>query len=109
VSAGTRKLEACRNNPFAAKMKRSISTRAVARGLAPTEPTDNVLIAYAARDGTTANLTRVMNSSVSNRSSRQSGFEERITLRAPCDCSSRRHGLRLDKPTDFALSQIVES
>lgn len=47
-------LDACRNNPFAAKMKRSISTRAVPRGLAPTEPSDNVLIAYAARDGTTA-------------------------------------------------------
>ena len=47
-------LDACRNNPFAAKMERSISTRAVARGLAPTEPSDNVLIAYAARDGTTA-------------------------------------------------------
>jgi hypothetical protein len=47
-------LDACRNNPFAAKMKRSISTRAVARGLAPTEPADNVLIAYSARDGTTA-------------------------------------------------------
>jgi uncharacterized caspase-like protein len=28
-------LDACRNNPFAAKMKRSIGTRAVARGLAP--------------------------------------------------------------------------
>jgi Caspase domain len=47
-------LDACRNNPFAAKMKRSLATRAVARGLAPTEPSDNVLIAYAARDGTTA-------------------------------------------------------
>jgi hypothetical protein len=47
-------LDACRNNPFAAKMKRSIATRAVTRGLAPTEPSDNVLIAYAARDGTTA-------------------------------------------------------
>lgn len=47
-------LDACRNNPFEAKMKRSLVTRAVARGLAPTEPTDNVLIAYAARDGTTA-------------------------------------------------------
>lgn len=45
-------LDACRNNPFAAKMKRSLATRAVARGLAPTEPTDNVLIAYAARDST---------------------------------------------------------
>jgi hypothetical protein len=47
-------LDACRNNPFAARMKRSLNTRAVARGLAPTEPSDNVLIAYAARDGTTA-------------------------------------------------------
>jgi hypothetical protein len=47
-------LDACRNNPFEAKMKRSLSTRAMARGLAPIEPTDNVLIAYAARDGTTA-------------------------------------------------------
>jgi uncharacterized caspase-like protein len=48
-------LDACRNNPFAAKMQRSLRSRAVARGLAPTEPTDNVLVAYAARDGTTAN------------------------------------------------------
>lgn len=48
-------LDACRNNPFAAKMQRSLRTRAVTRGLAPTEPTDNVLVAYAARDGTTAN------------------------------------------------------
>ena len=47
-------LDACRNNPFPAKMQRSLRTRAVTRGLAPTEPTDNVLVAYAARDGTTA-------------------------------------------------------
>jgi hypothetical protein len=36
-------------------MQRSLRPRAVTRGLAPTEPTDNVLVAYAARDGTTAN------------------------------------------------------
>ena len=48
-------LDACRNNPFAAKMKRSLRTRAVESGLARTEPTDNVLVAYAAKDGTTAN------------------------------------------------------
>jgi hypothetical protein len=47
-------LDACRNNPFASRMKRSLATRAVERGLARTEPTDNVLVAYAARDGTTA-------------------------------------------------------
>ena len=48
-------LDACRNNPFAAKMQRSIRTRSVDQGLARTEPTDNVLVAYAAKDGTTAN------------------------------------------------------
>lgn len=48
-------LDACRNNPFAAKMQRSLRTRAVVRGLAATEPTDNVLVAYAAKDGTVAN------------------------------------------------------
>ena len=43
-------LDACRNNPFApAGAKRSVS-----RGLAPMEPEDNTLIAYAAKDGTTA-------------------------------------------------------
>ncbi|XIA65413.1 caspase domain-containing protein [Bradyrhizobium sp. TZ2] len=47
-------LDACRNNPFANKMRRSLGHRAVDRGLARTEPTDNVLVAYAARDGTTA-------------------------------------------------------
>ena len=47
-------LDACRNNPFLAKMKRSIKVRAVSRGLSPVEPTSNVLVAYAAKDGTTA-------------------------------------------------------
>jgi uncharacterized caspase-like protein len=33
-------LDACRNNPFASKMKRSLGTRAVERGLlAPSRPT----------------------------------------------------------------------
>jgi hypothetical protein len=47
-------LDACRNNPFAAKMTRSVRTRAVARGLAQVEPSGNVLVAYAAKDGTLA-------------------------------------------------------
>jgi uncharacterized caspase-like protein len=47
-------LDACRNNPFAAKMQRSIRTRSVSRGLAEIEPTGNVLVAYSAKDGTTA-------------------------------------------------------
>lgn len=47
-------LDACRNNPFAAAMQRTIRTRSVARGLAPVEPSNNVLVAYAAKEGTTA-------------------------------------------------------
>lgn len=48
-------LDACRNNPFAAKMSRSIATRAATTsGLGRIEPVGNVLVAYAARDGTTA-------------------------------------------------------
>jgi uncharacterized caspase-like protein len=47
-------LDACRNNPFAAKMQRSMRTRSVDRGLARVEPTGSVLVAYAAKDGTTA-------------------------------------------------------
>ena len=47
-------LDACRNNPFANRMQRSIPTRAVERGFTRVEPTGSVLVAYAARDGTTA-------------------------------------------------------
>jgi len=47
-------LDACRDNPFAAKMLRAKLTRSVGRGLARVEPASNVLVAYAAKDGTTA-------------------------------------------------------
>jgi tetratricopeptide (TPR) repeat protein len=48
-------LDACRNNPFSARMKKSgPGTRSLGRGLASIEPESGVLVAYAARDGTTA-------------------------------------------------------
>lgn len=47
-------LDACRSNPFAASMQRSVRTRTVERGFARVEPEDNILVAYAAREGTTA-------------------------------------------------------
>ena len=47
-------LDACRNNPFLAKMGRTALTRSVDRGLARIEPVSNVLVAYAAKDGTVA-------------------------------------------------------
>ena len=47
-------LDACRINPFAAKIKRTIATRSATRGLSRIEPINSVLVAYAAKDGTTA-------------------------------------------------------
>jgi uncharacterized caspase-like protein len=48
-------LDACRDNPFAKTMKRTLATRAVGQGLAKVEPTSpNVLIAYSAKAGSTA-------------------------------------------------------
>jgi uncharacterized caspase-like protein len=55
--AGARKLrlvilDACRNNPFAARMKRSIYERSVVdRGLAPAEPQAGILVVYSAEAG----------------------------------------------------------
>ena len=55
TSLGLVMLDACRNNPFAAKMRRSLALREAGRGgLGRIEPVGNVLVAYAARDGTTA-------------------------------------------------------
>jgi len=48
-------LDACRNNPFTTAMQRSGGgTRAIGRGLARVEPDGDVLVAYAAREGSTA-------------------------------------------------------
>jgi hypothetical protein len=45
-------LDACRDDPFRAKMQSTNLPRAVKRGLSRIEPPGNVLVAYAARDGT---------------------------------------------------------
>jgi uncharacterized caspase-like protein len=48
-------LDACRNNPFLSRMVRTAgATRSVGRGLSAVEPEGNVLVAYAAKHGTTA-------------------------------------------------------
>jgi tetratricopeptide (TPR) repeat protein len=44
-------LDACRDNPFIAKMASAGGTRSVGRGLARIEPSGGVLVAYSARDG----------------------------------------------------------
>jgi WD40 repeat protein len=48
-------LDACRDNPFSKTMKRTMASRAVARGLAKVEPSSpNTLVAFAAKAGLTA-------------------------------------------------------
>jgi uncharacterized caspase-like protein len=48
-------LDACRDNPFAKTMKRTIASRAIGRGLAKVEPTSpNTMVAFAAKAGSTA-------------------------------------------------------
>jgi uncharacterized caspase-like protein len=48
-------LDACRDNPFAKTMRRTVALRAIGRGLAKIEPNNpNTLIAYSAKAGSTA-------------------------------------------------------
>jgi uncharacterized caspase-like protein len=47
-------LDACRENPFIAKMASAGGTRSVGRGLARIEPSGGVLVAYSAKDGQVA-------------------------------------------------------
>jgi tetratricopeptide (TPR) repeat protein len=47
-------LDACRDNPFANQMRRSIASRSIGRGLAQVEPDAGTLVVYAAKNGETA-------------------------------------------------------
>ena len=47
-------LDACRNNPFAASMKVTSSSRAIGRGLSRVEPESGTLVSFSAREGTVA-------------------------------------------------------
>lgn len=49
-------LDACRNNPFLKKIQSKLGTSrsALGRGLAPIEPNEGTVVAFAAKDGTTA-------------------------------------------------------
>lgn len=56
---GARKLslvivDACRDNPFLARIEAASPSRSIGRGLAAMEPQGNTLVAYSAKEGTTA-------------------------------------------------------
>ncbi|MDB5533059.1 MAG: hypothetical protein JWO28_1374 [Hyphomicrobiales bacterium] len=56
-------LDACRDNPFATTIKRSVASRSIGRGLAEIEPaTSNTLIAFAAKAGAVASDGEGLNS-----------------------------------------------
>ena len=44
-------LDACRDNPFARQMRRTVASRAIGRGLGRIEPEGGTLVAYAAKHG----------------------------------------------------------
>jgi hypothetical protein len=47
-------LDACRENPFARQMRRTVASRTIGRGLARIEPDGGTLVAYAAKHGEVA-------------------------------------------------------
>ncbi|MGY3693237.1 tetratricopeptide (TPR) repeat protein [Bradyrhizobium sp. USDA 3240] len=47
-------LDACRDNPFASQIKRTVASRSIGRGLAQVEPDSGTLVVYAAKHGQVA-------------------------------------------------------
>ncbi|MBR0828186.1 caspase family protein [Bradyrhizobium manausense] len=87
-------LDACRDNPFAKTMKRTIASRAIGRGLAKIEPTSpNTMIAFAAKAGSTA----------SDGDSRNSPFAAALVERLPTP------GLDLGKAFRFVRDDVLKT
>jgi len=87
-------LDACRDNPFARTMKRTVASRAVGRGLAKIEPTSpNTMIAFAAKAGSTA----------SDGDAKNSPFAAALVERLPTP------GLDLRKAFGFVRDDVLKS
>ncbi|MGY8633876.1 caspase family protein [Bradyrhizobium sp. 14AA] len=87
-------LDACRDNPFAKTMKRTVAARAIGRGLAKVEPTSpNTMVAYAAKAGSTA----------SDGDSRNSPFAVALVERLPTP------GLDLRKAFGFVRDDVLKN
>ena len=87
-------LDACRDNPFAKSMKRTLASRAIGRGLAKVEPTSpNTMIAFAAKAGSTA----------SDGDSRNSPFAAALVEHLP------KPGLDLRKAFGFVRDDVLKS
>ncbi|MGM4895957.1 caspase family protein [Tardiphaga sp. 215_C5_N2_1] len=87
-------LDACRDNPFAKTMKRTLGSRAIGRGLAKVEPTTpNTMIAFAAKAGSTA----------SDGASRNSPFATALVDHLP------KPGLDLRKAFGFIRDDVMKA
>ncbi|MEZ2145517.1 caspase family protein [Bradyrhizobium sp. DN5] len=87
-------LDACRDNPFAKSMKRTVASRAIGRGLAKVEPTSpNTMIAFAAKAGSTA----------SDGDSRNSPFAVALSDHLP------KPGLDLRKAFGFVRDDVLKN
>ncbi|MGY4503701.1 putative caspase-like protein [Bradyrhizobium sp. GM24.11] len=87
-------LDACRDNPFAKTMKRTIASRAIGRGLAKVEPTSpNTMIAFAAKAG----------SSASDGDAKNSPFAAALVERLPTP------GLDLRKAFGFVRDDVLKN
>ncbi|QQO22769.1 caspase family protein [Bradyrhizobium diazoefficiens] len=87
-------LDACRDNPFAKTMKRTIAARAIGRGLAKVEPTSpNTMIAFAAKAGSTA----------SDGDAKNSPFATALVERLPMP------GLDLRKAFGFVRDDVLKT
>ncbi|MBR0990733.1 caspase family protein [Bradyrhizobium japonicum] len=87
-------LDACRDNPFAKTMKRTVAARAIGRGLAKIEPTSpNTMIAFAAKAGSTA----------SDGDSKNSPFAAALVERLPTP------GLDLRKAFGFVRDDVLKN
>ncbi|MBR0828033.1 caspase family protein [Bradyrhizobium manausense] len=87
-------LDACRDNPFAKTMKRTIASRAIGRGLAKVEPNSpNTMIAFAAKAGSTA----------SDGDAKNSPFAAALVERLPTP------GLDLGKAFRFVRDDVLKT
>ena len=87
-------LDACRDNPFAKSMRRTIASRAIGRGLAKIEPTSpNTMIAFAAKAGSTA----------SDGDSRNSPFAAALVQHLP------KPGLDLRRAFGFVRDDVLKT
>ncbi len=87
-------LDACRDNPFAKTMKRTVAARAIGRGLAKVEPTSpNTMIAFAAKAGSTA----------SDGDSKNSPFAAALVERLPTP------GLDLRRAFGFVRDDVLKN